>query len=1376
VFDLRRERLVPGVVAPAAARLAAVYHTAAHDVLAPLVGEISPPPRPHARSFRDRVHSPFGRLVARLLIKLLIITPLPREMQLLAALYPVSILWAVVPTEPPDSVHPIQTDLSRASAWPGVSCFGSADRSRAVLILFGTAYSKFGAVDPNGLNGVRVAALGNMTFIKSVKEDPVILAFDRKSIEPQRIKYRAIFPRDEIRKAEIEILKADAANPEGVVAKREPVTIGEDGTGEYTLRDGFEHTLGKIVKARLAINRDISDAEQPPMTERVLHGDRFELGHDEAFAMAADEEVVLSAVNEAIQARFNRENQDEVPYEPPVLVWRTGRDTGGYMQPLAEKPRFAFSASLFNPSDQAVFQPSLYTENDVLLARSEPITVLPGMAKEIKKVEASPTQVPADGKSEITIVAGPIIDALVTGNLVPDGTRVLWTIESETGGGAFEAQETQTIGGSATAKFRAGIDPGAKTLRITVGDATNTVEIQQARLKPKVEVLSREADRYTFTLTVESDAGPPKDNTEVVWGTEYGVVIWRKQNEEGKDFLVGGKSEAEWTELRLPAREVPGNRSHIFAQVGRSRHGAVFDLPRVYNQAGPKATLDNYRLTADDPTGAPEGSATETMGQLTGGAPGQTIPLSLGSIRRPNVQPVAVYQLDDLQAGATENTTLDAYNGVPAVVGDGVEFVAEGSATGLGSARFSGVGSLAIATAPFLGLASDFGISGYVRLQSLDAGQKLVEKAGSYGIQTTIVDGAVRLELYVFSGGERKRALSAEALAASTWYRFHAHFRAGRLRIAVGDDNNWVDAGDTSGPADSTMAPLTLGSALVGDLDEIQIYDLTRPPLFVFVGSGQPVSSGTPTTSVTFDEQGTAEFRLASTGQLLSPGPNAPSGGIAPQMQPVSFGMSIAVEPPRYSEDFLDHVWPSLKQASKDCVEGIGSGENQEWSGVGCDISVSILPVLEIPLAARDAVVGVGGFIYGKEDVSYIAATIGLLTLLGKVVSKRIPIVGPAVTRWLKVVGHAARPPWLRKQLITIGLRAAPDVVAGSVRALDTPTLRILGGEFGDDAAKALDDVFRAVPEARGPAFLKSLDEVAAGYPNKEFAEAIGRVASNPRFGSVIAMQVVETLIELKRAGFVFHFTPEAMEGMAVYASRMSNAPMKAGLIFEAVRWGGGSQVRQAEVMLNFFTWTKQADDAFRAANNPALLEGWHKYLSQIGNGSAGSTAAIDFLVNNTKGYYHTLEYMATKLKFKNIVGIEVRETVNGVARVIDVKVRKTVMIRGIARELIVNIELKNVLPGRKLPRGAKEVPLDVALMLQRAGYDPKGPLTREIEEALIEQLHTAEWVFRGDAQIAATAIAELRSRFENAWPKKARHLLAQFPLQIDFSGFTLPF
>jgi hypothetical protein len=174
--------------------------------------------------------------------------------------------------------------------------------------------------------------------------------------------------------------------------------------------------------------------------------------------------------------------------------------------------------------------PVAATEGGKVLARSAPITVVPGLARQTDQVTAgvppqtptaTPGTIPADGMTVITIVAGPILDGIL-GNVVADGATVHWTVESDAGSGELLEEEATTSSGFVTAQYRAwdragqGDDSGDGGRRGGFShDPAGAASGEPQEVAP-----------YRFRLTVDSDAGKPADHTPVVWGTEYALVEW----------------------------------------------------------------------------------------------------------------------------------------------------------------------------------------------------------------------------------------------------------------------------------------------------------------------------------------------------------------------------------------------------------------------------------------------------------------------------------------------------------------------------------------------------------------------------------------------------------------------------------------------------------------------------------------------------------------------------------------------------------------------------------------------------------------------------------------------------------------------------------
>jgi hypothetical protein len=150
-----------------------------------------------------------------------------------------------------------------------------------------------------------------MTVISDVVESPVIVALDRKSIEPQTRKYRAIFARDEIKTSELEILRNDA------VQQTIPVELDNHGQGEFALPEGTEYPVGARVEARLVVNR--GDPERPRATERLLASEQFEVFPQEPVEWSyVDDLLDVAAFSAALAERLQDPDTSFQPLSGPL--------------------------------------------------------------------------------------------------------------------------------------------------------------------------------------------------------------------------------------------------------------------------------------------------------------------------------------------------------------------------------------------------------------------------------------------------------------------------------------------------------------------------------------------------------------------------------------------------------------------------------------------------------------------------------------------------------------------------------------------------------------------------------------------------------------------------------------------------------------------------------------------------------------------------------------------------------------------------------------------------------------------------------------------------------------------------------------------------
>jgi hypothetical protein len=575
-------------------------------------------------------------------------------------------------------------------------------------VLFSTERSVFGGSDLP-LGGVRTAALGRITIISGVKENPVLIALNRKSIEPQLLKY-AVIPNDtEVNTSELEVLRGGAVFKTIVVQ-----LVG--GRGQTTLPEGFDYPEGVTTTARLVVNR----AEEPKPTPmaRTLRVEAFEVLPTEPTTLAVLHDVDVAGVSQSVLERLGRGSS------APTLSWAITGGTGARVVPALDTPATGRYVTQFKAGAlrDVSYQVEL-RKGDVLLGRSAPITTTAGLAERgFITVEAPAYRtgtsglVPADGTSEITVRVKNIRDAL--DNTLEDGTPVRWFVEGDAG--QILDPETALVGGEAITRYRAGTEPGSVRIWAAIDEKEYDLNppLEQVPLVMKIERKTT-GDPFTVELeaTVDSEAGLPAFDTPISWSQTYGLLA-------AAQVVRGGTSTALWSEPDIALSSGSYPLASVFASVGRSRAANTFLLPSVAGSVRTRVSLDHYRLVdGEEGSPFPRETAVHVKGE-----PGAQVRLLLGSTRQPAMLPIGAFSLDVLDPQGA----ADAYGGPRAEVGDGVSSSAQQPKEGLASYHFTGTGGLTLSEGDFRSLTQDFGLSGYVRFDSLEPGQRIIEKAGSY--------------------------------------------------------------------------------------------------------------------------------------------------------------------------------------------------------------------------------------------------------------------------------------------------------------------------------------------------------------------------------------------------------------------------------------------------------------------------------------------------------------------------------------------------------------------------------------------------------------------------------------------------------------------
>ena len=122
----------------------------------------------------------------------------------------------------------------------------------------------------------------------------------------------------------------------------------------------------------------------------------------------------------------------------------------------------------------------------------------------------------------------------------------------------------------------------------------------------------------------------------------------------------------------------------------------------------------------------------------------------------------------------------------------------------------------------------------------------------------------VRVKAHVTTSDGIFETLS-EPVTLSVWHSVMAVLDGGILRLRVDEAETHVAV---TGAVITAMGPLTIGEGYQGNLDDIQVFDLTRPRLLAFEG-------GANSATVTLDAAGRAQIRVESLGNLRTSSPNS---------------------------------------------------------------------------------------------------------------------------------------------------------------------------------------------------------------------------------------------------------------------------------------------------------------------------------------------------------------------------------------------------------------------------------------------------------------------------------------------------------------------
>jgi hypothetical protein len=766
-------------------------------------------------------------------------------------------------------------------------------------LLYGATNGTFGA-PVDGLGGVRTAALGTVALIEGTNPAVVVVGEGPRAAEDFKLKYRVIPSSAEVESARIEYRHSDAT-----VGAPVAVALDPQGRGELPLSLGFTFpAVGEsVARPRLVVRTPGGDEIVGPVRSWRHDQPTLELvfaDEQEDYVSADDPQVKVELVSAEWARRAEVAAENGQP-EPPAKAIAFE----ALLPPASVSPAIALSSDGF-------FETTLHTSTqpqqdrfvrakvgEVLLAETAAVAIEPGEPSEANStLESSKSAIPADDLSKVLLT---LVARDQHGNLVGDGTPIIWEKGDGADGEFVEAQEG-TSGGRATVEYRAGVNPGPVSINVHVGEALLTTTIQQAALGV---VLLAPATRSFFNKTplplevqVTSAAGPVANGTKVGWFSTTGRVGETQPTTDGVaraawdptettwrprvDFVaVVGQGRAQqrmsWTRT-VETGTLTNYRAVRFASLGT--HAAS---PLVQGATEPRHVAVSPSVVAGDIQGdqlVPFERADGTFEQVPvkatasyqafGLVPGERVTVRLGTNRNPNVAPILHFTGEEKEGTVVPDAT-GAHDGRAA---DGVSLKPDGyradaftfGGSGLGAGSSVGI---TVPDHPDFAFPGGFVVQAAVRPPPAGSGINdgpagagtLIKKGNGFALDLVELNGELRARFTIQTATGPEFVTSSLPVAREDWSLVTGKYESGR--IFVGLENALESTFISSAPV-LTPEPLEVGPGFRGDLDEIRVFDLTQAPLSTF-GNGQQALS------FVADQSGEFQTPILATGALSAP-------------------------------------------------------------------------------------------------------------------------------------------------------------------------------------------------------------------------------------------------------------------------------------------------------------------------------------------------------------------------------------------------------------------------------------------------------------------------------------------------------------------------
>jgi hypothetical protein len=747
-------------------------------------------------------------------------------------------------------------------------------------ILYGSSRLNFGLVG-NGAEvdkyaGVKAAALGPLPLVRT---DPArILASEKaiRSVEPFKLKYRFI-GNSEIKFARIEFVSVNAQGETIVGELEAPIATDgpTQGTGERSLPFGYvfaRDAEGKLARARLTVFDESGVPISGPFTNLNLsefevslagneENDFNEDNNETAPPLRAGEGAGYLGDASAGNDELLKRNEDAIfaGRQPDVfnINWR---QTGGVqmLPPAQQSNDGQFDALLEGRKLSNTLHQVQALAGDIVLGTSEPVPMLAGPPDTVTVTPLSGPGanhiVPADGGTEV-VVRIEVKDK--DGNAVLDDTPVLCSVEGY--GQIIGEANPLTVAGRATCTYRAGTVVNRDIIRAEVEDVV--AEIDMTTLAVRVEQIFLDktdalvGEEVTATIFVTSDADDmPADGSPVGWLTE-GTFLQ-------KDLVL--KTGSATAKLRFDDIGIYA----IHAIVGGGRNATDVGI------SSPEAGLrieQTHRLVAGDVTQDTtvaleniDGSTTNVFVpasgtiRISGGVPGQTVRLGLGSLDAPNRQAEARYLMDALDSNVVRDI-LGRHHGHAS--GD---VAVEGDATREAAYAFGGAGTITIPAEGALQQTNGLTVTvSFNPAAGAGAESSIIRRDGAFALKLVPSDELYVVRLSAFSDGHEVTLDHPMRVSQDTWTTVSAGLEPGELSLIIGDDI----ATKTIGALDVGSGEIVVGESFAGRMDDLALYHSSgaSPPLLLLRDAQGDLREQVTTT---FDASGAAEFSFFSAGVL----------------------------------------------------------------------------------------------------------------------------------------------------------------------------------------------------------------------------------------------------------------------------------------------------------------------------------------------------------------------------------------------------------------------------------------------------------------------------------------------------------------------------